>query len=97
MTGLDAPDALPPPEYHPDTGGLRFWVATPQGPAIGAILSKQLLQHRFQGGSDGPDAVATYQRHRADIDAAVLRRVAGGSIEPVMLREHNLPPRPREG
>ncbi len=97
MTGTDAPDALPPPEYHPDSGGLRFWVATPHGPAIGAILSKQLLQHRFQGGSDDHDAVAAYQRHCADIDAAVLRRVASGSIEPVMLREHDLPPRQREG
>jgi len=31
--------------------------------------------------------VAIYAAHRVEIDAAVRRRIARGSIEPVMLRE----------
>ena len=41
----------------------------------------------IQGGT----ALATYLANAAEIDAAVRRRVAAGSIEPVMLREHDLP------
>jgi len=86
---------LPAPWFHPDSGGLRFWVALPEAPPIGAILSRQLLQYRYNAQSDGSDAVATYEANRGEIDAAVKQRVGGGSIEPVMLRENDLPPRPR--
>ncbi len=82
---------LPPPTFHLDSGALRFWVATPAGATIGAILSPRVLHHRFHARMDGSDAVAIYETHREAIDAAVLRRVSGGSIEPVMLREHDLP------
>ena len=87
--------ALPPPFFHQDSETLRFWVQVPGGVAIGAILTKQLLHYRFDAKPDGSDAVALYEKHRGDIEAAVLSRVASGSIEPVMLREHDLPPRPR--
>ena len=89
------PAALPAPFFHQDTEALRFWVQVPGGVAIGAMLTKPLLHYRFDAKPDGSNAVALYQAHRADIDAAVLARVANGSIEPVMLREHDLPPRPR--
>jgi len=36
--------------------------------------------------------VTLYEAHRGEIDAAVVRRVSAGSIEPVMLRENDLPP-----
>jgi Protein of unknown function (DUF1488) len=86
---------LPPPFFHPDSAAVRFWVQAPGGTPIGAILTKQVLQYRFEAKPDGSDAVALYEAHRSEIDAAVLRRVGSGSIEPVMLREHDLPPRPR--
>jgi hypothetical protein len=89
----DAP--LPPPFFHQDSEGVRFWVRLPAGVPIGAILTKPLLHYRFDAKPDGSDAVAIYEKHRSEIDAAVLRRVAAGSIEPVMLREHDLAPRPR--
>jgi hypothetical protein len=38
--------------------------------------------------------MTTYQAHSEEIHAAVRRRVANGSIEPVMLREHDLQPLP---
>ena len=95
MTDPAAVATLPPPFFHQDTEALRFWVQVPGGAPIGAILTKPLLHYRFDAKPDGSDAVAIYEAHRSDIDAAVLSRVASGSIEPVMLREHDLPPRPR--
>jgi Protein of unknown function (DUF1488) len=86
---------LPSPFFHQDSGAVRFWVQVPGGAPIGAILTKQVLQYRFEAQPDGSDAVALYEAHRSEIDAAVLSRVRSGSIEPVMLREHDLPPRPR--
>lgn len=84
-------DDTPAASFHEISGALRFWVAMPSGPPIGAILSRQVLHYRFGALMDGSDAVATYETHRGEIDAAVVRRVAGGSIEPVMLRENDLP------
>ena len=95
MTDPAAAAALPAPFFHQDSQALRFWVRLPDGAPIGAILTKQLLHYRFEAQPDGSDAVALYEAHRSDIDAAVLRRVRSGSIEPVMLREHDLPPQPR--
>lgn len=95
MTAPSAVAPLPPPFFHQDSETVRFWVQVPGGVPIGAILTKPLLHYRFDAKPDGSDAVAIYERHRSDIDAAVLRRVASGSIEPVMLREHDLPPQPR--
>jgi hypothetical protein len=86
---------LPPPFFRPDAGDLCVWVALQAGPPIGVILSRQVLQYRLQAQPDGSDAVARYEAHRNEIDAAVLRRVAAGSIEPVILREHDLPAPPR--
>jgi hypothetical protein len=74
---------------------VRFWVAVPGSPPIGAILTRQALQYRFDAQADGSDAVALYEAHRSEIDAAVSRRVGSGSIEPVMVRENDLSPRSR--
>jgi hypothetical protein len=87
--------ALPAPWFHADSGALRFWVELPEGPPMGAVLSARLLQMLYQGHADGSDAIAIYESNRRVIDAAVMRRAAAGSLEPVMLREHDLPPRPR--
>jgi Protein of unknown function (DUF1488) len=95
VTDPAAAAPLPPPFFHQDSECVRFWVQVPGGVPIGAILTKPLLHYRFDAKPDGSDAVAIYEKHRSDIDAAVLTRVASGSIEPVMLREHDLPPRPR--
>jgi hypothetical protein len=95
VTHPTAAAALPAPFFHQDSEALRFWVQVPGGAPIGAMLTKPLLYYRFDAKADGSNAVALYEAHRSDIDAAVLARVAGGSIEPVMLREHDLPPRPR--
>ncbi len=89
--GMGDSGDLPAASFHEDSGVLRFWVAMPAGPPMGAILSRQVLHYRFQGAIDGSDAVAVYEAHRGEVEAAVVRRAAAGSIEPVMLRENDLP------
>jgi hypothetical protein len=62
-------------------------VRTPDGAVVGAIARKALLSIRFRAATSDADAVAIYLGHQAEIDAAVLRRIAAGSLEPVLLRE----------
>lgn len=85
---------LPLPAFDHDSGVLRFWVAMPASPPMGAILSRQVLHYRYHACMDGSDAVTIYEAHRGEIDAAVVRRASAGSIEPVMLRENDLPKSP---
>ncbi|TMH06468.1 MAG: hypothetical protein E6H79_06575 [Betaproteobacteria bacterium] len=47
-------------------------------------------------GSRSPALKDAYRAHSREIDAAVRRRVAKGSIEPVMLREFDLRVEPAE-
>lgn len=78
---------LPDPFVHEESGAVRFWVQTDSGEMVGAIIRKEALHYRFRGAASGADVLTTYQANRGEIDAAVLRRVAAGSIEPVILRE----------
>lgn len=93
-TSADAPWP-PAPFFHEASGALRFWVLTDQGSYIGATITREALHFLFKGNAAGDDAEASYRAHQDEIDAAVLRRVAAGSIEPVMLREADLPQRRR--
>lgn len=82
---------LPESYFHEDSGSVRFWVRNDAGDFVGASIRQQTLHFRYNvviGG--GADALQAYQAHRGDIDAAVMRRIAKGSIEPVMLREYDL-------
>jgi hypothetical protein len=82
---------LPDCYFHDESGSVRFWVRSDAGRSVGAIIRKETLHYRYNAviGS-GTDALQAYQTHRGDIDVAVLRRLAKGSIEPVMLRESDL-------
>jgi hypothetical protein len=81
----------PTPFFHPESGAVRFWVPI-NGQLIGATISRETLHHRFRPGSKDEDPLETFTAHAVDITAAVERRVAAGSIEPVMLREFDLRP-----
>lgn len=80
-------DALPEAFLHAESGAVRFWVRTAAGDLVGAIARKEALRYHFRPSDDGADLLKLYRDHRGEIDAAVLRRVATGSREPVMLRE----------
>jgi len=83
--------ALPSPYLHEDSGAVRFWVLAGDGTFVGATISTRTLHYRFRADISGADALAVYAANREEIDAAARRRIAGGSIEPVMLREADFP------
>ncbi|WP_372525439.1 DUF1488 family protein [Piscinibacter sp.] len=87
MTSPVDETTLPSPFFHDASGAVRFWVLVGDGTFVGASISKQTLHFRFGGDINGADALATYAANQEQIDEAARRRIAAGSIEPVMLRE----------
>lgn len=82
---MSAPAAF----FHPDSQAVRFWVA--HGEAfVGASVARSVLHYCFSPQAVDEDPLQTYRQHAAAIDAAVRRRIAQGSLEPVMLREFDL-------
>ena len=78
-----------PPFFHEASGAVRFWVLI-EGNLMGASISKETLHYRYSPNTQNDNPLATYTAHSQDIDDAVRRRVARGSIEPVMVRESDL-------
>ncbi|TMH06471.1 MAG: DUF1488 domain-containing protein [Betaproteobacteria bacterium] len=74
------------PFFHQPSGTVRFWVLVDDLP-VGASIGKETLHYRYQPQRRDDDALETYTQNSAEIDAAVRRRVAAGSREPVMLRD----------
>ena len=70
---------------------MRFWVVIADG-FVGASIAKSVLHYRFRPGVLDDDPLETFLSHTPELEAAVRRRVARGSIEPVMLREYDLRP-----
>ncbi len=77
------------PFFHTESGAVRFWVPI-DDQLVGASISRETLHYRFRPGVQGDDPLETFTTYASDIIAAVKRRVAQGSIEPVMLREYDL-------
>ncbi len=77
------------PFFHDASGTVRFWIGVGDR-LLGASVSREALHHRYRPGAQGDDPLETYQAHRGEIEEAVRRRLAQGSIEPVMLREYDL-------
>lgn len=76
--------------FHEDSGTVRFWVRTVEGGWMGAMVRQELLSLRYRSAAGAAGALQAYEDHRPELEAAVLRRVAAGSIEPVLLREADL-------
>lgn len=79
------------PFFHEDSGAVRFWVIV-NGSPVGASITKAALHYRFRPDARDEDPLETYLANEDEINEAVLRRVAKGSIEPVMVREFDLRP-----
>ena len=77
------------PFLHEASGTVRFWILV-DGQPLGASVSREALHHRYRPTTQADDPVETYLANAADIEAAVRRRLAQGSREPVMLREFDL-------
>jgi len=80
---------IPPAFFHQDSDSVRFWISIDDAP-MGAIISRRTLHFRFRPGVLDDDPMETYKAFSEEIEAAVRRRVAQGSREPVMLREFDL-------
>jgi len=78
-----------PPFFHEASGAVRFWVPI-NGTLVGASIGKETLHYCYRPTATNDEPLATYQVHAQEIEAAVRRRVAGGSAEPVMLRDYDL-------
>ncbi len=82
----------PEPFLHEASGAVRFWVLTRTSTFVGASIDTHILHYLYDAGPARGEPVALYLRHRREIDEAVRRRCAGGSIEPVMVREADRAP-----
>lgn len=72
--------------FHEASGTVRFWVQVDES-LVGASIGKETLHYRYKPDASNDEALATYLQNAEEINAAVRRRVAGGSREPVMLRD----------
>jgi len=76
----------PEPFFHEASNTVRFWVLVGSD-WVGATIGKATLHYRYQPTRNDDEPLATYLANAAEIDEAVRRRVATGSVEPVMLRD----------
>jgi hypothetical protein len=75
---------------HEGSESIRFWVQV-DDKRIGASVKKSALHFRFAPNAVDEDPMSTFRKNQACLEEAVRRRVAGGSLEPIMLREPDLP------
>ena len=81
------------PYFHIDSDTVRFWVLV-DGLHVGASIGKATLHYRYHPHMRDDQPLDTYTANAAEIDAAVRRRLAAGSREPVMLRDPDVRARP---
>jgi hypothetical protein len=84
----------PEPFHHLPSGTVRFWVLV-NGQFVGASIRREILHYRYHATRTDDDPMTTYAANQAELHAAVRRRVAKGSIEPVMLRDADIQAVPR--
>ena len=48
------------------------------------------MHYRYSPHGTNDDPLQTFEAHTEELEGIVRRRVAGGSREPVMLRDHDL-------
>lgn len=77
------------PFFDEASGSVRFWVVIGER-VLGASIGQLALRHRYRPTSQDESALDTFRTNQADIESAVRRRFAQGSLEPVMLREYDL-------
>ena len=85
---------IPEPFFHLASGTVRFWVLVGEQ-HVGSSIRNDILHYRYHPNQTDDDPLATYAENAAELHAAVRRRVAKGSIEPVMLRGPDLQATPR--
>jgi hypothetical protein len=79
---------LPAPFFHEESQEVRFYVLI-DGEPVGASVGRMTLHYTFRKNATGENPLDTYAAEAARLEAAVRRRVASGSLKPVMLRERD--------
>jgi len=77
------------PFFHEASATVRFWVEV-DTQWIGASVGRETLHYRYNPQAQDEDPLETYRSYARDLEAAVRRRVAQGSREPVLLRDFDL-------
>jgi hypothetical protein len=77
------------PFFHEASGTIRFWVLI-EGELVGASVTRETLHYRYRPDARDEDPMETFKANFAHLEAVVRRRVAGGSLKPVLLREFDL-------
>ncbi|RZI56192.1 MAG: DUF1488 family protein [Rubrivivax sp.] len=75
--------------YDLGSGTVRFWVQVGEQ-FVGATVRRETLHYRYSPHNTEDDPLRTFQAHTDELERIVRRRVARGSREPVMLRDHDL-------
>ena len=75
--------------FHESSGTVRFWVLIGEQ-HVGASVGKETLHYCYHPTGRDDTPLSTFADHLQEIHAAVRRRVASGSVEPVMLRDADL-------
>ena len=78
-----------PATFHESSGTVRFWVMVGDQ-QVGASVGRETLHYRYHPTTQDDLPLATFADHEQELHAAVRRRVAGGSVEPVMLRDADI-------
>ena len=76
------------PFIHDASGTVRFSV-TVEDRTVNASIGREVLRYHYRTAEDA-NPLDTFGQHADEMDAAVRRRIAQGSMEPVMLRENDL-------
>jgi hypothetical protein len=69
---------------------VSFWVPI-DARLVNANIRRETLHDCYCPTAVNDNPLDTYKLHAPEIDAAVRRRVAEGSVEPVVLRQFDLP------
>jgi homospermidine synthase len=75
--------------FHEASGTVRFWV-TVGDQEVGAIVGRETLHYRYHPTMQDDLPLTTFADHEQELHDAVRRRVAGGAVEPVMLRDGDI-------
>lgn len=77
------------PYYAQDTDGVHFQVNV-YGVFVQAYVSRTILHIAYGSSEPRAQCLATYLKHREDVDAAVRRRVHAFGPETVLVRQHEI-------
>ena len=78
------------PIFHDAARTVRFWVPV-NGVAVCAMVDEATLRCCFVPPQPRESALSLVGAHQKELDDIVRRKIAAGSVEPVMLHDSDFP------